>query len=63
MVDIEPQVYTVEQVCRILQLSRNSVYTQIAQGKIPSLRFGKRLVVPKAKLEKLLNGEANNGTG
>lgn len=59
MVDTESQVYSVAQVCRILQLSKNSVYAAISRGEIPALRFGKRVVVPKCKLEKLLNSEAN----
>lgn len=61
MVDTtEAQVYTVPQVCRILKLSRNTVYTQIAQGKIPVLRFGKVLRVSKIELDRMLNGEGNS---
>ena len=56
----ESAVYTVAQVCRILQLSKNSVYASISRGEIPALRFGKRVVVPKCKLEKLLNGEVKS---
>ena len=62
MVDTtEPQVYTVPQLCRILKLSRNTVYSQIAQGRIPVLRFGKVLRVSKVELDRMLKGEAKNG--
>jgi excisionase family DNA binding protein len=43
---------------RMLSLGRNAVYDAIARGEIPVLRFGRRIVVPKRALERMLNGEA-----
>jgi hypothetical protein len=40
-----------------LGLSRNSTYTSAARGEIPTLRFGRKLVVPVDQFEKLLAGE------
>ncbi len=37
-----------------LGLSRNSTYEAIARGDIPSIRIGKRILVPLAALERLL---------
>jgi len=39
---------------RALGLSRNSAYKAAADGSLPTLRFGKRLVVPVPKLLAML---------
>jgi hypothetical protein len=40
-----------------LHLSRNGTYDAARRGEIPTLRFGKKLVVPIERFEKLLAGE------
>ena len=39
---------------KLLGISWATAYGLIAEGKIPSLRLGRRLVVPMAALERLL---------
>ena len=51
----ESLVYDVPTAGKLLNLSRATAYSLAAQGLIPTIRFGKRLVVPKAALEKLLS--------
>jgi excisionase family DNA binding protein len=53
----DPQRLTlsVEQVGRILGISRGAAYAYAKDGSIPTIRLGKRLLVPKAALEKMLN--------
>jgi excisionase family DNA binding protein len=41
---------------RALGLGRNATYEAIARGDIPSIRIGKRILVPRAALEAMLNG-------
>ena len=41
-------------VGRALNLSRATTYSLVNQGVIPSIRFGKRIVVPRKALEELL---------
>lgn len=41
-------------VGRALNLSRATTYSLVNQGIIPSIRFGKRVVVPRKALEELL---------
>ena len=41
----------------LLGLSRNKAYQAAAKGEIPTLRFGKRLVVPTAPLRRMLGLE------
>ena len=48
-------VFTVEETARLLGISRNLAYELAAQGKLGAVRIGqRRLVVPKAALERLL---------
>jgi excisionase family DNA binding protein len=48
---------TVEEAAKRLGIGRNSAYEAAARGEIPSIRIGKRLLVPIKPLERLLNGE------
>jgi len=48
--------FTVEETAKLLGIGRNSAYEAVARGEIPVIRVGKRLLVPKAALEKLLSG-------
>lgn len=55
MVDkTEPEMLLVSEVQERLRLSRNGVYDAIARGEIPSIRFGRRILVPRAALERLI---------
>jgi len=50
----ETLVYSPQEVMRLLGLSRSAVYDRIADGTIPSVRIGGRLLVPRKSLERLL---------
>ena len=43
----ERATLTVAEAGRLLGISRNLAYTLVAQGKLPTLRLGRRLVVPR----------------
>jgi len=47
-------VLTVEEAAQLLGLSRGSIYEAIRRGDIPSLRVGRRILVPRVALERLL---------
>jgi excisionase family DNA binding protein len=51
---IDRLTLTVEEVAQILGLSRSATYEAIARGEIPSLRFGRRIVVTQRVLHGLL---------
>jgi len=42
---------------RQLGISKNTAYEAAKRGEIPTVRIGRRLLVPIAALERLLNGE------
>jgi len=54
---VERRTYTIEEAGRLLGLSRNSAYARATDGSLPTIRFGRRLLVPKAALDRLLSGE------
>ncbi|MFC2032482.1 helix-turn-helix domain-containing protein [Chloroflexota bacterium] len=58
----ESLVFSVPEAGRLLSLSRATAYMLANQGVIPTIRFGRRLVVPKKALETLL-ADAGNKTG
>lgn len=45
---------TVEEAARMLGISRGAAYTHARDGSLPTIRLGKRLLVPKVALDKLL---------
>lgn len=47
-------VLSVAEAGRRLGLSRPSAYLAAKRGQIPTIKIGRRLLVPKAALEKLL---------
>ncbi len=47
-------VYTVEEAAALLAISRSFAYEAVQRGEIPSMRIGKRILVPKAALERFL---------
>ena len=45
---------TVPEAAEMLGISRNFAYQLVKEGKLPSIRFGKRILIPRAALEKML---------
>ena len=50
---IEPTI-TVERAAELLGISRGQGYEGVRTGEVPSLRVGRRIVVPTAALRRLL---------
>lgn len=47
---------TVEEAAQALGISRAFAYEAVARGDIPSIRIGRRVLVPKVALERMVNG-------
>jgi excisionase family DNA binding protein len=52
----ETVVYTIEEAAKLLKLGRNSAYEAARNRQLPTIRIGRRLLVPKAALDRLLAG-------
>ena len=50
---------SIEEAATVLGISRALGYESARRGDIPVIRIGRRLVVPKDRLEALLAGEAS----
>jgi excisionase family DNA binding protein len=50
---------TVQEAAHILGVSRYSAYEAIRQEKLPHIHIGKRIVVPRAALMRLVGVESN----
>jgi len=59
MGDIERKTYKIEEAGRLLGVGRNQAYEAARRGEIPTIRIGKRMLVPKAALDRLLRGETS----
>lgn len=52
----ESLVYSVSEAGRLLGISRPTAYRLASEGVLPVVRLGHRLVVPKGRLQALLDG-------
>jgi excisionase family DNA binding protein len=52
---IERQTMTVEEAARVLGISRSSAYEAVRRGELPTVRIGRRYVVPRVALERMLS--------
>ncbi|MGH9169690.1 MAG: helix-turn-helix domain-containing protein [Acidimicrobiales bacterium] len=52
---------TVEEAASALGISRSFAYEAIAKGEIPCIRIGKRILVPKIALEKMMESAGPAG--
>jgi excisionase family DNA binding protein len=49
--------FTVEEAGAQFGLGRSASYRAVRRGELPAIRFGRKLVVPAATVEKMLRGE------
>jgi len=55
------QTLTVPEAAKLLGIGRNTAYSLARQGKLPGvIALGKRIVVSKAALEKVLGAEVSS---
>jgi excisionase family DNA binding protein len=57
----ERRTVTIEEAGRELGISRNGAYEAAKRGEIPTIKIGRRILVPRAALDRLLSGEAAEG--
>jgi excisionase family DNA binding protein len=57
----EPLTLSVEQAAKLLGVSRGLAYQAAREGQLPTIKLGRRLLVPRARLLELL-GETSPET-
>lgn len=55
--NIEKLTVNVEEAGKILGISRPTAYERVQDGSIPSIKLGRRILVPRIALERMLNGD------
>ena len=50
----ESLVLTIQEAAKILRIGRSAAYEAARTGELPVIQFGRRKLVPRAALEKLL---------
>ena len=55
-------VYSVTEIGELLGIGRSKAYELVRSGTIPSLRLGRRIVIPKLALSRLLAECAHQNT-
>ena len=53
--DAERRTFTVPEAARLLGIGRSAAYDAARRGELPTLRIGRRILVPRAALEQLLS--------
>lgn len=48
---------TVDETAQYLRVARATAYEAVRTGAVPSIRIGRRILVPRARLEAMLAGE------
>lgn len=52
----EKLVYTVEEAGALLDLGRSGAYDAVRRGDLPTIRIGRRILVPKEALDRMQAG-------
>lgn len=51
---------TVKECSAALSLSENTIYALLRAGKIPCIRLNRRLIIPRKRFERFLDGDGGN---
>ena len=51
-----PLTLTVERAAELLGIGRSAAYEAARRGELPTIRIGRRVLVPRAALLRLVNG-------
>lgn len=54
---MEPMTYSVDEVAALLGIARGKAYEHVRCGDIPSIRMGRRFLIPREKFHAWLNRE------
>lgn len=58
----DPLVLTVEEAAELLGISRTLAYAKVRDGVLPSIRLGRRLLVPRRRLLEFVDGTTDDSS-
>jgi excisionase family DNA binding protein len=56
----EPLVYSIDEVARLLNISRSHAYESVQRGQLPHIKLGARILIPRAALDRMLEAPASD---
>ena len=65
-IELDPQLKptcTIDECAIVLGISRGSAYAAVRSGELPTIRVGRRLLVPTAALRRMLSFDAPQPVG
>lgn len=54
MLDTYDELLTIEELCEVLQIGRNTAYQLLNSGFVPAFRIGPRWKIPKNSVQEVL---------
>jgi excisionase family DNA binding protein len=51
---LERRTYRMDELARLFGVGRNQIYQAAERGELPTIRLGKRIVAPKAAINRML---------
>jgi excisionase family DNA binding protein len=58
---VERRTYSIPEAGKMLGISRGAAYDAARDGSLPTIKIGGRILVPKAALDRMLNGDPEAG--
>lgn len=58
--DQMPEFLTVEEYAKLFRRGRSAAFEDIHSGRVRALRMGRRLLIPRAEIERLINEVLND---
>jgi len=58
--NVEKMTLSVEETAKVLGISRKACYQAIWRGEIPSFKIGRRVLVRKRELMRIIEGESGD---
>ena len=59
----QPEVLTVDETARLLRISRGLAFTAVRDGTLPSIRIGRRILVPRQALHDWVSRSCRTTSG
>lgn len=55
----ERLTFTVEEAAQLLGIGRTHAFEMARRGELPTIRLGRRILIPKSRLMQMLEGQPN----
>lgn len=52
-----PRLLTVEEAAPLMRCGRSAAYERVRRGDVPSVRFGRKILIPETALLRFLAGD------